>query len=153
MRKRHPIEARRGLPIYSAPSRAALFRILLLEDEPAVRDVLSESLARNGYAVLAGGSLEDGQEALDRLGWRRVDLVLTDTHLSRDAQVRNGFAFHAHWRARYPVPPFIFMDGWGGAAGLSLPPSDSCQVYALAKPFSVFVLLALMRAILGPERR
>jgi hypothetical protein len=99
--------------------------------------------------VIAGAGLADGLAALGRLGWDRLDLVLTDTHLGRDRNVRNGFDFHAHWRARYPVPPFIFMDGWGGAAA-SLPAYPSCQVYALSKPFAFPVLLSLIRSILGP---
>ncbi len=129
------------------PARPAC--ILLLEDEPAVREVLSELLAYSGYIVIAGAGLADGLDALERLGWERLDLVLTDTHLSRDRNVRNGFDFHAHWRARHPVPPFIFMDGWGGAAA-SLPAYPSCQVYALSKPFAFPVLLSLIRSILSP---
>jgi DNA-binding response OmpR family regulator len=158
MRKRHPAASRRGLPRLphlprragtASSRRAGPFHILLLEDEPAVREVLAELLARTGFLVIQGGSLADGRAALENLGWNRIDLVLTDTHLSRDARVRNGFDFHAYWRARHPVPPFIFMDGWGGAATASLSASDSCQIYALAKPFSFPVLLALMHAILG----
>lgn len=149
MRKRHPAAFRRGLPRKPVPRRAGPRRILLLEDEPALREVLSELLALSGYAVIAGAGLADGLAALERLGWDRLDLVLTDTHLGRDRNVRNGFDFHARWRERHPVPPFIFMDGWGGAAA-SLPAYPSCQVYALAKPFPFPVLLSLIRAILGP---
>lgn len=152
MRKRHPAAVRRGLPRLPGPARPLPFRILLLEDEPAVRDILAEILADSGYTVIPGGSLADGRAVLDRLGWNRLDLVLTDTHLSRDVRIRNGLDFHALWRARHPVPPFIFMDGWGGAAAAAVSAGDSCQVYALVKPFAFPVLLNLIRAILGPGR-
>lgn len=124
----------------------AIARILLLEDEEAVRSILAEALARHGYIVMAGGSLDDGLETLSKVGWERIDLVLTDTHLSREVEVKNGYAFHACWRSLYPVPPFIFMDGWGGSLPAGHP---SCQVYGLAKPFELAVLVALIRAILG----
>lgn len=152
MRKLHPFRADRGLPqrpqgLPSHPGMPdGIPRILLLEDEERVRLCLAEALALRGYAVICGASLEDGQAALDKVGWRQVDLVLLDTHLSRDPQVRNGFVFHASWRARYPVPPFIFMDGWGDGKP---PKESSCQVYAVAKPFSFQLLLSLIHAVLG----
>jgi DNA-binding response OmpR family regulator len=122
-------------------------RILLLEDEPAVRHLLAESLARCGYAVLAGGSLEDGLSVLASPGRERIDLVVTDSHLGRDPAERNGHLLHARWRALHPVPPFIFLCGWGEA---DPPPETCCQVYGLAKPFPFPALLTLVRAVVGP---
>lgn len=122
-------------------------RILLLEDEPAVRQLLAESLARCGYAVLAGGSLDDGLSVLASPGRERIDLVVTDSHLGRDPTERKGHLLHAHWRARHSVPPFIFLCGWGEA---NPPPETCCQVYGLAKPFSFPALLTLVRAVVGP---
>lgn len=152
MRKLYPFRADRGLSRRSPGFPGILDghdripSILLLEDEERVRLCLGEALALRGYAVISGASLEDGQEALARVGWGQVDLVLLDTHLSRDPEVRNGFVFHASWRARYPVPPFIFMDGWGDGKP---PRESSCQVYAVSKPFSFHLLLSLIHAVLG----
>lgn len=151
MRKRHRAASRRGLPRTGPPLGSHSGRILLLEDEPAVREVLGELLARSGFIVIAGGSLADGMAVLESLGWKRVDLVITDTHLGREGHVWNGVEFHARWRERHPVPPFIFLDGWGGAAKASLPSAESCQVHCLAKPFGYPALLGLIRAILGPS--
>lgn len=146
MRGRFPIRFSRGIPRPSPSLRQPIPCILLLEDEDSVRAVLAEALARGGYGVLAGSGLEDGKEALAKAGWKNIDLVVADTHLSREHGLRNGYAFQAWWKARHPIPPFIFMDGWGGTA----PPRDgSSQVYTLAKPFPLPVLLGLVRAILG----
>jgi hypothetical protein len=78
-----------------------------------------------------------------------VDLVLADTHLSRNADVHNGHAFLACWRALHPTPPFIFMDGWGNTPEQAPEPGRGGQVFTLAKPFSFTLLLGLIRAVLA----
>jgi DNA-binding NtrC family response regulator len=128
---------------------SAFANILVLEDETAVRRVLAEALEREGYGVLCGGSLEEGMSILEAVGWRNIDVVLTDTHLSREVSIRNGQAFHAEWCSRHPVPPFIFMDGWSSTGMPTLPRDPSYQVYGLVKPFNLPVLLSLLSGILG----
>lgn len=144
-----PVRSSRGIPKSHLISSPPAARILLLEDEVAVRDALAEALARHGYQVLVGTGLEDGLRVLQGLGWSQLDLVLTDSHLSRDEDILNGHVFHLRWRALYPVPPFIFMNGWGDPLDRVSPLERSCQVYTLAKPFPFTVLLGLIRAVLG----
>ncbi len=50
-------------------------KILIAEDEPSVRELLTLALRRNGYEVLA---VADGSEALSALAAGRYDLLLTD---------------------------------------------------------------------------
>jgi len=53
-------------------------QILVVDDEPAIRQILAASLGRAGHAVeLAGG----GQEALGRLAKGDIDLVLCDINM------------------------------------------------------------------------
>ncbi len=52
--------------------------ILLVEDNPENRDMLSRRLVRRGFEVALA---EDGQEALDAIAARRPDLVLMDLNL------------------------------------------------------------------------
>ena len=52
--------------------------ILLVDDEPKLRDVLAVGLTDLGYRTLAAGS---GREALDMLQREDVDLVLTDLRM------------------------------------------------------------------------
>jgi two-component system, NtrC family, response regulator PilR len=58
-----------------APPRA---RVLVVEDEPVVRDLLGRMLGAENYAV---ESVESGEEALRRLGSELFDLVLLDLNL------------------------------------------------------------------------
>ena len=50
-------------------------KILVVEDEPEIRDMLAFSLQRGGYAVTLA---EDGESALRLLDQQRPDLILID---------------------------------------------------------------------------
>ncbi|MEW6357895.1 MAG: PAS domain S-box protein [Planctomycetota bacterium] len=52
-------------------------RILLVEDDPDVREFAAEVLARGGYVVLAAGSVKEALEVFEKEGGR-FDLVVSD---------------------------------------------------------------------------
>lgn len=67
---------RNALPAPSAtPSQR---RVLVIDDDPAVRRTLSRILAVGGYEVAEAG---DGRAGLAALSAGRVDLVITDLHM------------------------------------------------------------------------
>ena len=53
-------------------------RILLEEDDEAVRDMLRESLERDGFEVVAAGTVRD---ALSCIAAEKFDLLLSDLHI------------------------------------------------------------------------
>ena len=55
-------------------------QILVVDDEPNLRRVLSAQLQRDGYEVLTA---EDGEQALEVLREHHVDLVITDLRMPR----------------------------------------------------------------------
>jgi CheY-like chemotaxis protein len=55
-------------------------RILVVDDEPPIRDLLTEFLADEGHTVLTA---VDGLAALDLLAEQAVDLVVTDAMMPR----------------------------------------------------------------------
>ncbi|HVG93969.1 MAG TPA: HD domain-containing phosphohydrolase [Planctomycetota bacterium] len=57
-----------------APAVSAV-QVLVVDDEPQIRDILATALRRDGYAVTVRGS---AREALDDLGRNRFDLLVTD---------------------------------------------------------------------------
>ncbi len=69
------------LPRYSSVEQAAALpaasegSILVVDDDPIVRNVVREHLRRNGYTVIETAS---GQEALEAVGKQHVDAVLLD---------------------------------------------------------------------------
>lgn len=54
--------------------------ILLVEDDPLIRKVLSDELTAAGFAVHAAA---DGEACLDAVGSKKVDLVLLDIILPK----------------------------------------------------------------------
>ena len=62
-------------------------RILLVEDEKAIRDAVAAYLERENYWVTAVG---DGQDALDEFGKHHFDLVVLDLMLPRVPGERVG---------------------------------------------------------------
>ena len=57
--------------------------VLVVDDSAAIRKILQRVLRQTGMAINAIHEAGDGQEALDLLRSRRVDLVLTDINMPR----------------------------------------------------------------------
>ncbi len=62
-------------PAASARSSAAASRILVVDDEPSISDILSQALEADGHAV---DIASNGTEALEKIGRNRYDLILSD---------------------------------------------------------------------------
>src|SRR6266496_2292086 len=70
-------------------------RILLVDDDPTVRDSLNAVLQSEGYWVIPA---ENGQQALDLANKSSVDLVLLDLNMP----VKNGWdTFEQGWTANW----------------------------------------------------
>ncbi len=73
-------------------------QVLVVDDEPDVRDMLSRTMEKQGWATVTAG---DGQEALDAVTARKPDLILLDLMMPR----MDGFEFVSilrkkpEWRA------------------------------------------------------
>jgi DNA-binding response OmpR family regulator len=79
-------------------------RLLLIEDDEQVAQVLSEAFGSGGHETTIRHSGEDG---LDYLRSERPDAVVLDVRLPR----LNGVAVLRHIRSTDPVLPVIIMTG------------------------------------------
>ncbi len=102
IRQKAPSEEESESP--AAPARAA--RVLLIEDEPEVRAILSEVLTEHGYKVVEAS---DGQEGLARCEAEPIDLIVSDLSMPR----MSGWEVAAACQARFPHVPVGFITGWG----------------------------------------
>jgi DNA-binding response OmpR family regulator len=113
-------------------------RVLVVEDEPEMRDLLADNLELEGYRVAAVGSAE---EALQRIERYSFALILLDVMLPR----ASGFELCRTVRARDARIPIIMLtartDESDRVLGLDLGADDY-----VSKPFSVRELLARVRA-------
>jgi CheY-like chemotaxis protein len=81
-------------------------RILLSEDDGAVRDLLRATLERDGLDVVAVGSVP---EALQRIATESFDLLLSDLHMPRAG---DGFTVVSAMRHTHPSAPTLVLSGY-----------------------------------------
>lgn len=124
-------------------------RILVVDDEPELRDSLKAMLESCGHAVAAAGSTP---EALVAIEADRPDVVLTDIFLGDD----DGYALLSALRAHEEKIPVIAMSGGGsgpdGADALTLAESLGAAA-VISKPFRLKDLLEVIdRAVAEAAR-
>jgi CheY-like chemotaxis protein len=111
-------------------------RVLVVEDEPYVRDVISEYLESAGYVV---DEAVTGVEALERMRSVMPDLVLLDLQLP----VMNGCEFVAAVRQE-PRLASANVVVLSGMADLTDEVANLGARASLAKPIDLDVLLAVV---------
>lgn len=114
--------------------------ILVVEDDPGIRQGIADFLAFEGYAVDVA---VNGEEALAYLRDRRPSLVVLDLVMP----VMNGPQLLEHLRREglaRDVPVAVMTAAMPGAS--SLPPADAY----LSKPFDLEELLAVVGRHAGP---
>jgi CheY-like chemotaxis protein len=90
------------------------YRILIVEDDPTLREFGKLLLSAQGYEVLCA---EDGFEGLAALKHSLPDIIISDLRMPN----MNGFEFLSVVRRRFPVIPVIAISG--EFSGLSVPES------------------------------
>jgi signal transduction histidine kinase/ActR/RegA family two-component response regulator len=119
--------------------------VLVVDDEPEIRDVLVEGLTNAGYKATPVGS---GREAITRLGLVHYDVVLTDLGMPEVT----GWDVVAAARTTRPEMILGLVTGWGE----TLDPaqvSESGVTFVIAKPFDVRrVVHDIRKAVLARSR-
>ncbi len=115
-------------------------RVLVIEDDAAIRRGIVDALEFNGYEVLETGNGEDGLDMALKFSY---ELLLLDLILPR----RDGLEILRELRAARPTLPVIVLTARGSETervrGLKLGADDY-----VVKPFSVKELLARIEAVL-----
>ena len=115
-------------------------RVLIIEDEPELREQIATTLRRQNYTVDTAG---DGVTGLERACTEPYDLLILDIMLP----VQDGFAVLREMRAEQVATPVLMLTARveveDRVRGLDLGADDY-----LLKPFSMAELLARIRALL-----
>ena len=110
--------------------------ILVVDDEPQVRQLATRALERQGYRVIQA---TDGLEALGLFTYdARIDLLVTDVRMPHT----DGIVLAAALRRRYPTIPVLFMSGYPRG-------TEPAPEPFLAKPFEMGVLCDWVRDLLA----
>lgn len=115
-------------------------RILLVEDDPNIRQAISDYLASNSNLALTCAS--DGNEGQELLDQAEYDLVLLDVMLPGI----DGFSLCRSLRRKSDTP-IIFLTARGREEDVLYGYDLGCDDY-IVKPFSLATLLAKIHALL-----
>ena len=125
----------------AADTRALIgARILLVDDDNAVREVTAEALREVGYEVLEAGS---GGAALEVLDGLDIDLLIIDLAMPG----MSGAQLATRVRTKWPDMPILFVTGFADRSLLA----DVSEAQIVGKPFAAGELaakaqLALLRS-------
>ena len=111
--------------------------ILLVEDEPAVRQLFAQALTRAGYAVYEARNGQEAMQLFDRHG-DSIDMLLTDMRMP----YMGGAELAHQLRGRRRTLKLLCISGYPGNL------DDDLTVDFLAKPFSRDALLQKVREVL-----
>ena len=117
--------------------------ILVVDDEPALRDILSRVLTDAGHRVVGAGN---GKEASKALSSGAFDIVLTDVIMPE----KDGMQVISELRKKFPLVRIIAMSGGGHVSrDQYLKIAKGLGAHAvLEKPFANQQLLATVEAII-----
>ena len=114
-----PRGGERAAPGQSSP------RILLLDDEPAVRQLVARCLAESGYEVV---TLDDPLTALEFVSERGCDLVITNSEMPGIS----GAQLVVQLRRQFQTLPVLHLDDQAHPRAREFP----ADVPTLKKPFA-----------------
>ena len=116
-------------------------KVLVIDDEPQVREVLQRMLRLDGHLAQAASLAREGLEAF---GQERYDLVITDLGLPD----MPGWDVARAIKAGSPATPVVLMTGWSEEQDRPL--SGGGVAAVLVKPFGIAELRQVIRSVV-PE--
>jgi len=117
--------------------------VLIVEDDPSLREVLSETLRLEGYMVT---SADNGEQALRILRNNKdIALLLSDVQM----QPMGGHDLLKNCKEQYPALPFILMTAYGTIEKAVQTLHDGAADY-LTKPFEADTLIEMVSRYISP---
>jgi len=126
-------------------------RILLVDDEDAVREINGLVLRRHGYEVVEAAGGEEALAIYQGLESPPA-LVLTDVAMPRMSGLELAERLQDATASPQVVPPVIFMSGYSGKQAPDPAALESAAGF-LQKPFAVSDLLNMVGSVLADSAR
>ncbi|MCB0330515.1 MAG: response regulator [Bdellovibrionales bacterium] len=121
------------------------FHLLVVDDEPAVREVVSKTLEEDGYEVTTAA---DGHEALEYFQAEHFDCVLLDLSMP----IMSGNLVFARLKALDPNIPIVIMSALISDERM-LTFSKNSETRFIQKPFKRTELLSLVQQVCSPSEK
>ena len=123
---------------------AKMAKILIAENELALREFIARGLAQRGYEVAMA---QDGSDAVDLLKKQKFDLLLTDI----DMPIMDGIALALLVGKEYPKTRIVIMSGHEHqlerAQGLS-----DLVFKVVSKPFTIAAICTVVEEVLTKKK-
>ncbi|HWP82302.1 MAG TPA: response regulator [Bacteroidota bacterium] len=116
-------------------------RILVVDDEDALRTVLSSELEGEGYQV---ASAADGEEAIKLLGAQQFDLILLDIKMPNV----DGFEVLKFVKQQAPKTKVIMLTGFADLKNAIESKKLGAEDF-VSKPYDLVDLLTTVERVLG----
>jgi PAS domain S-box-containing protein len=125
----------------SSTSHRGTGRVLVVEDQEAVRSLVSGVLERSGFTVLQATNAREARRVL--AAEPAVDLVVSDVVMPGES----GLELADWLRKAYPKARVTFISGYSDHPAMATVPRENL----LRKPFTPSALLAHVHAVLEPR--
>ncbi len=119
-------------------------RVLVVDDEPNIRESFARVLVREGYEVITA---ERGETAIDVVADSPPDVIVMDIHLPG----LDGMETYKRLKTTHPRLPVIIMTGYG-TTDLAIQATQLGAVDYQLKPFSPGAMLESIRHALADAR-
>ena len=116
-------------------------RILVVDDEDALRTVLSGELVSEGYDVRTAA---DGDEAVSSLEKEGFDLILLDIKMPR----MNGFEVLKFVKEKFPKTKVVMLTGFADLKNAIESKKLGAEDF-VSKPYDLVDLLTTIERVLG----
>lgn len=133
-------------PVPKVEPTSRLLRILTVDDEPAIGNMIRRILRPDGHTVVHATT---GEEAMERLSDQTFDLLISDVNLGARM---NGWDLTAEVHRRHPHIPVVLATGWGAAIDAADVRMHGIQA-VLCKPYRVTDLYNVLAALPEPGQR
>jgi DNA-binding response OmpR family regulator len=114
--------------------------VLVIDDDPDMRHVLSDFLQRSGYRVVEAAN---GQEGIFAAESEPIDAVILD----KEMPGMNGLDVLSFFRHRCPRLPIIFITAFGGRDDEDESRRRGAWLY-IEKPFRVATVVEAVQSVL-----
>ncbi|HTK83221.1 MAG TPA: response regulator [Bacteroidota bacterium] len=116
-------------------------RVLVVDDEDALRMVLSSELSSSGYEV---ATASDGDEAITVIQNKKFDLVLLDIKMPKV----DGFEVLKFVKKNYPVMKVIMLTGFADLKNAIESKKHGAEDF-VSKPYDLVDLLTTIERVLS----
>lgn len=110
--------------------------ILVVDDEAMIRNLLEKILTKEGYKIILA---KDGQEALDIINTKKVDIVISDMKMPR----MNGLDLLKTLKRDRPEIGVVIMTGYGDTYTVKDALLLGADEY-ITKPFKSYEMLMIV---------